>query len=597
MKTLNSLADIIDISAQKYPNRPLFGYKVRDRYEWITYADFKLKMERLRLGFHNLGMKKGDVVAVISNNSVAFALTAYAAYGLGASIVPMYEVQKSEDWDYIIRDSGARFVFASNKRIFDTVAEFKSNSVEHIILLANDPDDADCESVDKILERSHEGMKAVDIDENSLADILYTSGTTGKPKGVELTHRNIIANAKHTFDGFDASCHDRSLSFLPWAHAFGKTVELHIFPYFGASVALAESARTIAKNLKEAQPTILVGVPKIFNKFYDTIHLAALKNRVTQIVFDITDELSLKSHTKTLTKLERLGLKVLYKAFAPKIHAAFGGKLRFCISGGAPLAIEIIHFFDSFGIPIFEGYGMTETSPIIAVNKPGRIKHGSVGQALNCNHLKIIPVESDSNNTATLSHSSADNRIGEVVVSGDCIMKAYHNLPALTAEVLNDGAFKTGDLGYIDEDGFLFLTGRVKEQFKLENGKYVIPGALEEKIKTSPCIEHAVIFGAGKPYNVVLIRPSDDFIARFSSKIKDANRASTYLEHDPAFRDALFEEVKKMGSDFRGYERPQKIAVTLDDFSIDNGLLTPALKVRRCAVEKKYKAQIDALYE
>ena len=594
MKNIKTLADIIDASAQKYPNRQLFGYKVRDRYEWITYADFHQKMERLRKGFSDLGMKRGDVIAIISSNSVPFAMTVYAAYGLGAAVVPMYEVQKAEDWAYIIRDCGARFVFVSNRRIADTVADFAIESVEHIVFLASDPNNTEFDSVEKIIDRSHEPMKSLDIDDNTIADILYTSGTTGMPKGVELTHHNIVANAIHTFAGFDASCHDRSLSFLPWAHAFGKTVELHIFPYFGASIALAESARTIAKNLQEAQPTILVGVPKIFNKFYDTIHLSALKNRVTQVVFDITDELSLRSHTKPLTKLEQIGLKILYKAIGPKIHSAFGGRLRFCISGGAPLAIEIVQFFDSFGIPIFEGYGMTETSPIIAVNKHGNVKFGSVGRVLACNRVSIVPIDADDDAKST--DSSNANRVGEVVVSGDCVMKAYHHLPDLTAEVLSNGAFKTGDLGYIDEGGYLFLTGRVKEQFKLENGKYVVPGALEEKLKTSPHIEHAVIFGAGKPYNVVLVRPSDDFVDQFIAQNKGAVDRSN-LERDASFNAAVFEEIQKMGKDFRGYERPQKIAITLDEFSIDNGLLTPALKLKRYAIEKKYKERINALYD
>lgn len=597
MKELKTLADLIDISAQKYANRPLFGYKSGDRYAWITYAEFHKKMERLRSGLSAMGLKSGDVAAIISGNNVPFAMTVYAAYGLGAAVVPMYEVQKAEDWAYIIRDCGARFVFVNNARIARTVEEFAIETVERIIFLTDSPDAQEFDSVEKIIARSPEGMKSRDAGEDSLADILYTSGTTGRPKGVLLTHRNIVANAVHTFDGFDASCQDRSLSFLPWAHAFGKTVELHIFPYFGASVALAESARTIAKNLREAQPTILVGVPKVFNKFYDSIHLEAEKNPLSRALFEAADDLSLKARKKPLSGLESLGLKALRAAMGPKIRSAFGGKLRFCISGGAPLAIEIVQFFAGFGITIFEGYGMTETAPIVAVNKHGHVKFGSVGRVLNCNRVEIVPIESDSDLPPKPNGESGTAApIGEVVVSGACVMKAYNNLPELTAEAMTGGAFKTGDLGYIDGDGYLFLTGRVKEQYKLENGKYVVPGALEEKIKTSPIIEHVVMFGAGKPYNVAIVRPSDEYFSKFAARRKLSGQTPEQLARNPELEAEIFAEVQKMSEDFRGYERPQKIAVVADAFTIENGMLTPALKLRRHAVEKRCKDRIEALY-
>lgn len=587
---IKTLAELIDVSSEKYGERPLFGYKVGQSYQWMTYREFQKQVERLRKGFHEMGMKSGDVIAIISNNSVPFALTVYAAYGLGASVVPMYEVQKPEDWTYIIQDCGAKYVFVSHLRLAETVESFGLACVEKIIRLTSEKDEEgrEFETVESILARNKDGMKRIDIDENCIADILYTSGTTGLPKGVELSHRNIIQNAIHTFAGFDASCADRSLSFLPWAHAFGKTVELHIFPYFGASIALAESPRTIQQNLKEAQPTILVGVPKIFNKFYDKIHQLAQQNRLTQAIIDVTDDLSLKSHTKPLNAMEQIGLKVLHKVLGPKIHEAFGGKLRFCISGGAPLAIEIIQFFDSFGVTIFEGYGMTETSPIVAVNKHGRVKFGSVGRVLDCNRVTIEPVDNGDGTNAS--------NMGEIVVSGECVMKCYHHLPVLTDEVLRDGAFHTGDLGYIDADGYLFLTGRVKEQYKLENGKYVVPGALEEKLKTSPAIEYAILFGAGKPFNVALVRPSEAFISKFVKDKKLVGVSNSELEKNSELNAMIFEEVQKAGKDFRGYEKPSKIGIILDEISIDNGLLTPALKIKRYEVEKRYKSRIEALY-
>ena len=583
MSEFKTLAGLLDASAEKYGNRPLFGTKVRQQWQWITYREFHSKVERLRAGFRDMGMHEGDVVAVISNNSVPFAMTVYAAYGLGASIVPMYEVQKLQDWDFIIRDSNARFLFVGNDKIKAQIEDCNIGTLTQIISFK--PENNDDPSIDKLIESHPEGQKAIDIDEYALADILYTSGTTGMPKGVELTHHNIVQNVIHTFAGFDASCADRSLSFLPWAHAFGKTVELHIFPYFGASVALAESAHTIRENLKETHPTILVGVPKVFNKFYDTIHEVAHENPIARRLFEVTDNLSIKAHANKLSAIDKVGQKVLRRLIGPKIQEAMGGALRFCISGGAALAPEIIEFFDSFGITIFEGYGMTETSPIIAVNKHDRVKFGSVGRVLDCNQVRIEQLE-----------DSADEKSGEVIVGGHCVMKQYHNAPTLTQEALtSEHELHTGDLGYIDSDGYLYLTGRVKEQYKLENGKYVVPAALEEKLNTSTAIEHAVIFGAARPYNIALIRPTDGFIAQFkkSHNIPDDEDLCQNTE----LHDALNAEIQKLSKDFRGYEKPTKFAVILDEFSIQNGLLTPALKLKRREVEKRYKAEIEKLYE
>ncbi len=240
---------------------------------------------------------------------------------------------------------------------------------------------------------------------------------------------------------------------------------------------------------------------------------------------------------------------------------------------------------------------MTETAPIVAVNKHGHIKFGSVGRVLNCNRVKIVPIESDAEAPSEPNaETGGAPAIGEVVVSGACVMKAYNNLPELTAEAMSGGAFRTGDLGYIDGDGYLFLTGRVKEQYKLENGKYVVPGALEEKIKTSPIIEHAVMFGAGKPYNVAIVRPSDEYFAKFAARRKLAGQTPGQLARNPELEAEIFAEVQKMSEDFRGYERPQKIAVVADAFTIENGMLTPALKLRRHVVEKRCKDRIEALY-
>ena len=538
----------------------------------MTYAEFHVQMERLRCSFAKMGMKSGDVVAIIASNSIPFALTVYAAYGLGACIVPMYEVQKPQDWEYILKDCQARFVFTGTQRIKEQVESFSIPTITSTIsFFPENPQDID--PFQQLIDAAPEQMKRMDIDENEIADILYTSGTTGNPKGVELSHHNIVQNVIHTFEGFDASCKDRSMAFLPWAHAFGKTVELHIFPYFGAAIGLAESPRTIQENLKEVNPTILVAVPKIFNKFYDKIRQAAYANPISRKMLEQSENLAEKSHLKQLTALDKMQQKLLNGILGHSILSAFGNKLRFCISGGAPLAPDIIEFFHNFGLTIFEGYGMTETSPIIAVNKHGNVKFGSVGRPLSCNQVRIEKLE-----------DAPDERAGEVIVGGHCVMKAYHHAPNQTADVINDNhELHTGDLGYLDEEGYLYLTGRVKEQYKLENGKYVVPSALEEKLNTSLYIEHSVILGAGRPYNIALIKPSEKCMAEYQGKTD-------------ALRERIDDEIKKLSADFRGYEKPREFALILDEISIQNGLLTPALKLKRHEIEKRFSDIIDGLY-
>ncbi len=583
---IQNLAELIDRSAKLYGPRKLFGQKEQGVWHWITYSVFQQKVESLRAAFADMGMKSGDAVAIISSNSIAFALTAYAAYGLGATIVPMYEVQKSDDWKYIIQDCSAKFVFTGNDKIKSVIQSMNLENVTHVVSFRPVKTENEFDSIDRMIEAHPQGMKRLDIDENSIADILYTSGTTGMPKGVELTHHNIIQNAIHTFDGFDASCEDRSLSFLPWAHAFGKTVELHIFPYFGASIAIAESAKTIQADLLEVNPTILNGVPKIFNKFYDKMILKASTHMLSNEAFRLIDRLSIKARNTKLSFIENIQLKGAAAVVRPFILKGLGGKLRFCISGGAPLAIDVISFFNNFGITIYEGYGMTETAPIIAVNKHNHVKFGSVGKVLHCNQVTIQPVE-----------DQESTKLGEIIVSGDCVMRQYHNQPEVTQEVLVNNAFHTGDLGYLDEEGYLFITGRVKEQYKLENGKYVVPGALEEKLNTSHAIEHAVIFGSGHPFNVALIRPTNDFMEKFINENKLESASQAELESNAILRKELLDEVQRVSTDFRGYEKPQKIEIILDEFTIQNGILTPALKLKRREIEKRYHDKIEALYK
>lgn len=585
-----TLAQLIARAIDRYGERPFLGVKKNGRYSWMTFSEFDIQMRKLRAVFKRDGLKRGDRVAVIANNSVEFALTVYAAYGLGGVVVPMYEVQKLQDWEFIFNDALPTLAVVSNDAVREKIEGIHCPSLQKIYTThpsADHPGDylsACIENTAEMLDIDPE------VTENDLADIIYTSGTTGMPRGVELSHKNISVNARITAMSFPIYETDRTLSFLPWAHAFGKTVELIIFPCVGAAIGLVESNRTIAQNLVEVNPTVLVSVPKIFNKIYDTAHLKADAKAISRTLFKRAEELAKKSLKTKLSPIEKAQFALFDKLVASKVRAAFGNSLRFCISGGASLSEEVASFFEGFGIKIFEGYGMSEHAPIVAVNTPGHTRIGSVGRP-----LPEVAVEISRDNDAL---DASDEKCGEVVISSPCVMQRYHNAPTATKEAVDDqGRLHTGDMGCIDADGFLWLTGRVKEQYKLENGKYVVPSALEEKINNSTLINLSVVFGSGKPYNVVLINPTPEAVEKFKADRRLQDATDEQLENNPDLRALYAAELKNMCADFRGYERPQKFALILDEFTIDNGLLTPALKIKRREIEKRFADALENLYK
>ena len=320
------------------------------------------------------------------------------------------------------------------------------------------------------------------------AGLIYTSGTTGNPKGVVLTHDNIASNVSATHAIFPMELADRSLSFLPWAHVFGQTAELHTLLSTGASMAICEGVDRILDNLAEVQPTLLFSVPRIFNKIYTSVQQQiAARPKAVQMLVHRALEVAAKERTGERLKVRELALLTLVDRLVfSKVRARFGGRLKYAFSGGAALSREVAEFIDSLGITVYEGYGLTETSPVVTANAPGARKIGSVGRPIPGVRVEIDPAMG-------VSKPSADGKStrfeGEIVVYGHNVMQGYHNRPEENDKVMMpDGGFRTGDLGKLDEDGFLWITGRIKEQYKLENGKYVTPVPIEEELKLSPFI-------------------------------------------------------------------------------------------------------------
>ncbi len=582
---LTTLSAMIRRSAHRYADRPLFGEKRAGQYQWMTYAAFYERVLKMRSLLRKLGLGHGDRLAMIANNSIIYAEAIYAAYGLGAVVVPMYEVQTLEDWRFIFGDAQPKIAIVRNEGIREKIESLQSAGLEQILVI-------DAQNGQTLAERVDAETPIDDAwddaHEDELCDIIYTSGTTSRPHGVELTHKNVMHNVMICAQMFDYGCEDRILSFLPWAHGFGKTVDLTLFPALGAAVGLAESAKTIAVNLTEVNPTVLCAVPKIFNRIYDVVNLKLENNAVLRHMFERAQAIMHKARKHPLSLTERIEYKVMDRLVASKVRGAFGNSLKFCVSGGASLSREVATFFEDFGVRVFEGYGMTEHSPVISINyDPDKI--GSVGVPLPGVKVEIEPLE---------GFDDDDRKIGEIVISSDCVMRGYHNDDASTAAAIDErGRLHTGDTGYIDAQGFIHIKGRIKEQYKLQNGKYVVPAALENVLNTAPEIEFSVVFGAGQPCNVALLHPSESCLNKFMAAHPNLKNApKSVIEEHPDLRAAMAQAMARVDNNFRGYERPQRFAITLETFSIQNGLLTPALKIKRRAVEKFFANKLEALY-
>ena len=419
----------------------------------------------------------------------------------------------------------------------------------------------------------------------SVAGFIYTSGTTGKPKGVLLSHDNICSNLRAVEELFPLVPEDRSLSFLPWAHSFGQTCELHNGFKFGASAALNDSLDRLLENLAEIKPTILVAVPRIFNRIYAAVNedLSHRPPFLQRIIHTGLRGAIRRANGERPGALEWLALAFDDRAVFAKIRQRFGGRLRWVISGSAVLGRDVAQFIDAVGLPVFEGYGLTETSPIVTTNCPASRRIGSVGRV-----LPGVRVVIDTSVTS-------DEREGEIVVYGPNVMIGYHRRPEENEKTLTkDGGLRTGDLGFFDEDGFLYVSGRIKEQFKLENGKYVMPSTLEEALKLSPYIANVMIHGDGRPFNVALIVINEPAVRAWAAQ------AGVSLGEDAGRNDRVHElisaELERLGSDFKRFENPREFALIREDFTIANGLLTPTLKLKRREVLSRYGALIEALY-
>lgn len=587
----DNLVDLFETSVRRFADRPLFGVNDGGIWDWLTYHDLKRRVDAMRTGLATLGVGKGDRVALISDNRVEWAVVAYAAYGLGAVIVPMYETQSEKEWTYILADSGAKVAFAPPDVLERLRRAEKPSTLENVIAFSSELEDEPSPYLTLLREGSKRELLTARPSPDDLACLIYTSGTTGNPKGVMLSHRNVASNVSAIRKLFPLTPEDRSLCFLPWAHAFGHTVELNGLLSIGSSMALCEGVDRIAANIAEVKPTILFAVPRIFSRIHAGVQKQiAAKPKPIRLLFE--SGIAAAKKRASGRRLGILELVILWLANAivfTKIRAKFGGRLKYAVTGAAALAKEVAEFVDALGILVYEGYGMTECSPVATCNRPGERRLGSVGK----------PIEGV---TVTLDMSvSNEPGQGEFVISGPNVMVGYHNRPDETAETLGPGEKKflrTGDLGRQDEDGYFYVTGRIKEQYKLENGKYVAPSPLEEQLKLSPLIANAMVYGDNRPYNVALVAVDPEALkARLygDQRVIPSHPLETLI-CDSRVREMYAAEIAKQSADWKSFEKVKRFALVAEDFTQENGMLTPTLKLKRREVMKRWGEEIDRLY-
>jgi long-chain acyl-CoA synthetase len=588
-----SLPDLFEASVARFTANPLFGTKQADgSWSWLSYGDFGEQVAQARGGLAGLGVGSGDRVGVILDNSVEWAVGAYGTYTLGAAWVPMYEAQQAKEWQYILADSGAKVAIVANDGIRAQLDDHAAELPEltQVIVIDGDAGGTAITFAELLARGAEAPVATVHPDPASLAGLIYTSGTTGNPKGVMLSHANLTSNINTYPDLFDIGPDDRTASFLPWAHSFGQVVELHFILGAGASAGLT-SAQDLMEDLPVIKPTILVSVPTVYNRIYDGLQkLMASEGGIKKMMFDQAmrnarkrSQLAAEDKTNVLVELQQ-GL--FDQLVFSKVRDRFGGRLKYAFSGGAAISPEVAEFISALGLTVYEGYGLTETSPVAAANYLGTRKVGTVGK-------EIPGVRIDIDTDAVGSED-----VGEIVIHGPNVMMGYYNLPEEDAAVFTpDGGFRSGDLGSRDEDGFISIRGRIKEQYKLENGKYVVPSPIEEQLQLSGFVTNIMVYGEQRPHNVAVIVPDLDALKAWAEENDLGDRSVQQLLEEDQVADLIERELNRQSGPIKGYEKIRGFVLTDEEFTPENGMLTPSLKVKRRAIMAKYGDQIEALYQ
>jgi long-chain acyl-CoA synthetase len=595
---VDTIADLPFHVTGRFQNPRVIGRCRADGIDALSSKEFFERIRDLSLGLGALGVERGDRVAIVSESRPDWVMADLAILSGGAVTVPIYPTLSAVQARYILQDAGAKAAIVSTRSQLEKIQEVRHKlpALEVVVLMDGwtTADSPSVISLDTVAERGHARLtgewgagkefrdRARAVRPEELATIIYTSGTTGEPKGVMLSHANLASNMKAGAHVLQLSEQDVALSFLPLSHSFERTVS-YIYLLSGVTVIFAESLETVARDIAQVRPTLFTGVPRMFEKLHARIMEkgqaeAGLKGSIfSWAVGAGAAKGGATLRGRSVGLIGSLQASVADHLVFTKIREGLGGRVRYMVSGSAPLPVAIAEFFQGIGVPIVEGYGLTETSPILTVNPPDAPRAGTVGQVIPGVELRIA-------------------EDGEILARGPNIMSGYYNKPEATAEALKDGWFHTGDIGAIDADGYLRITDRKKDLLVTSGGKKVAPQPIEAVIKRNPLVAEAVLLGDGRRFIAALIVPSFPVLER---RLKDlgrqpAPRAELVTRADVL---SLYQEiVDGLNRDLSQFERIKKIVLLPAEFSIESGELTPTLKLKRKVVAERWSDAIERLY-
>lgn len=557
----------------------------------ITYDEVLRDVMRVGEALRASGLARGDRAAILAENRPEWALVDYGCLCSGVWVVPIYPTLTAPQVEYVLTDSGASVVFASTPELAAKALEAAAVCAHEITVVTFDRGAPEgTVAWEDFLDRSGPvespeardafRSRALEAKPDDVATVLYTSGTTGPPKGVMLTHNNIGSNVRATEMHLGIEATDNTISFLPLSHILQRMAD-YLFFWVGVKIAYPRSLDTLIVDLKRVAPTVVVSVPRIYEKIYNGVMAArGPKKKLIDWAAGVADRAAdLRLAGKEPSGLLAFQYAIANKLVFSKVKTAVGGRLRFFVSGGGPLAPALNRFFYSIGLTILEGYGLTETSPVTNANNEEFFRIGTVGHPVPGTEIRIA-------------------EDGEILIRGPQVMKGYYNKPEATAEVLSeDGWFATGDIGEIDADGFLAITDRKKDIIVTAGGKNVAPQPIENLLKTHPLVEQAVLIGDRRRYCSLLVVPAYGALRQWASDRGIDAGSDSELVRDPAVVAGVQEELFAMLGGLASYERPKKLALLEEEFTVENGLMTPTLKVKRRELRERLGDVIDSLYE
>ena len=595
----STITELFDRITTKYANemRPVLLHKVDKQYRGVSYQQFRRNVELFALGLASRGIHKDDKIAIIAENRPEWVTADMAIVALGAIDVPIYPTLTPKQIEFIFNDAGVKVAIVSNTFQLNKVLKIRPSvkSLKHVIIMTEKgiPAEKDVLGFSKIYalgeayEKSNPKFFSACLKKpkpSDLLTIIYTSGTTGNPKGVMLTHNNLVSNIIAAADTIPFGPEDVFLSFLPLCHSFERMAGYYTAFSCGATVAYAESVETVRDNLLEVHPTIVTTVPRLFERIYSRVTkqvdaMPKVRQKIFRWAVNVGKQYARAKRRGEISPALETQHTLASKLVFAKLQAATGGKIRFFVSGGAALPQELGEFFEAIGITIIEGYGLTETSPVLTANRLDDYRFGTVGKPIPGIELRI----------------AAD---GEILAKGPNIMKGYYRNPKATQEVIGkDGWLHTGDIGQYDAEGHLMITDRKKHLFVSSGGKNIAPQTIESHFLNSKFIDQFVLIGDGRMYCTALVVPEFDILKEFAQKEGIVFDTDHELVAHDRIRQLFQTEIDHLQKDLPNYERVRRFELLPVQLTVENGEITPTLKVKRKVVEKKFSELIERMYQ